>query len=105
MLLQILARSGVVLAFLPGPVPSQDRDADGTVRIELDSLVKKSAEPPWVAVRSQPHDLVFVGVEVEAQMQRDQRVQDSDGIQGGNLGYSLELVPVPTIHRRALRLA
>jgi len=43
-------------------------------------LVEEGAEAGRVSVWGEAHDLVFVGVEVEAKVEGDERVQDSDGV-------------------------
>ena len=57
---QVLPRSGVVFTLVPGPVLHQHRDADGTVRAQLDSVVEEGSKAARIAIRSQSHDLVLV---------------------------------------------
>src|SRR5581483_4652596 len=38
-----------------------------------------------IAIGREAHDLVLVGVEIETEVQSDQRVENADGIEGGDL--------------------
>ena len=85
MFAKIMAGAGVAFPFIPGPVEMQYRDPDRAIRPKLHSLFEERAEPPGVSIGSQPHDLVFIGVEVKAKMQRNQGVQDPDRVIGRDL--------------------
>src|SRR5436309_11906729 len=79
---QIMPRRGIVFTLLPSPVLHQHRDANGAVLAQLDGLVEESSKTPRIAIRRQTHDLILVGVEIESQVERDQRIENSQGIQG-----------------------
>jgi len=99
------ARREIVLALLARPVQAEQGDAHPAVGLELDRGFEKTAEPLRVPVGREPHDLVFVGVEVEPQVQRHDRVQDADRVRHADLEYPVQIAVTPVIHARALGLA
>jgi hypothetical protein len=104
-LVQIGAGRQVILAFLSRAVEPQNRNSKRTIGAQLDRFLKESAETLRIAVRRQPHDLVFIGVEIEAQVQRHQGIQDANGIVGGNLAQLLELAVAKLEYSEALHLS
>ena len=104
-LVEIRARGRVVFALFAGAVQLEHGNADGAVGAKLHGLGKKPAEARRVAVRREAHDLVLVGVEVEAEMEGDERVKNADGIVGGNGANLLQLSVVKVVDAQALHLA
>ncbi len=41
---------------------------------------EKVAVAGGISIRGEPHDLVFVGVEIKTQVERDQRIENADRI-------------------------
>ena len=68
-------------------------------------LFKKAAVSLGISVRSESHDLVFVRVEIEAQMQGDQRIQNSDRAGGRKRVQQIELAIAGVIDGNALHFA
>ena len=90
-LVQVGAGRHVILAFLSRTVEPENRNSDRTIGTQLYSFLKESAEALRVAIGRQPHDLVFIGVEIETQMQRHQGIENADGIVGGDLAQLREV--------------
>src|SRR5262245_48109367 len=59
-------RRRVVVALFPSAVQPQCGNADRPVVAELDLSFEKSSVPVGIAVRRQPHDLVFIAIEIES---------------------------------------
>src|SRR5678815_1055509 len=74
-IVQIFARSRVILALISREVQSQQRNADGAIRQQLHGFLEESAKALRIPVRGETHDFVFIGVEVETQVERDQRIE------------------------------
>jgi len=102
---EMRARREVVLALAAVAVRAQQRNPDAAVRFQLDGVLEEVTEPLGVAVGGEPHDLVFVGVEVEAQVQRDERVQHADRVVRGDLGDPVEVSATRVVHGHALHLS
>ena len=104
-LAQQAATRRVVLALLTGAVGADQRDAHAAAGQELHCLFEERAEPLGVPVRREAHDLVLVSVEVEPQVQRDERIEDADRIVRPDLEHWVETAIVRAISRDAVRLA
>ena len=72
-LFQVAPRSSVGLAVLALFVQAQDGNLDRAVVEEFDGLLEEMAIARGISIGRQTHDLVFVGIEIEAQVQRDER--------------------------------
>jgi hypothetical protein len=75
---EISPRTGVELALVSRAIPQQRRDLPTAILAQLHRFIEEGGESFSVTVGSKSHDLVFVGVEVEAKMQGDDRIEDSD---------------------------
>src|SRR5262245_3671687 len=69
---------GVVLPFVASAVQAQQRYADAAVVAQLDRLFEERPVALRGSVGRQTHDFVFVGIEIETQVERDEGIQDSD---------------------------
>src|SRR6266478_5152731 len=81
-----------MLAFVSGAVQSERGDSDRAIRTQFYSLFEECAKTLRISIRGEPHDFVFVGVEIEAEMKRNQRIENPDGILGR---YFVELCVSP----------
>ena len=104
-LVEVSARGNVVFALFAGLIELEDGNADGAVRAELYGLVEEGAEALRVAVGGEAHDFVFVGVEVEAKVERDERVEDSDGVVGTDGADAFDFAVVEVVDAEAFDLA
>ena len=102
---QIVARGEIVFALVAGFVEAQHRDADRAIVAEGDFPREKIAEARGIAIGREAHDFVFVGIEVEAEMQRDERIENADGILRGKGGDAIEFAVAALEDTRAVRLA
>ena len=68
-------------------------------------LVEERAKPGGIPVGREPHDFVLVRVEVEPQVQCNQRIQNPDGIICRDLLELVEPAVVSTKNRCALHFA
>ena len=105
MLFEIAASGAVGFAIDAVVVELKDRNLDRAVVVEDHGLLEEMAIARGIAVGREAHDLVFVGIEIEAEMQRDDRIQDADGILGADFGELLEIVVARVIDGGALALA
>src|ERR671922_586619 len=80
MLGEVFAGSEVVFAFVASAIHTKKRDANGAILAEFDGLLKEGAETRGIAVGSEAHDFVFIGVEVESKMQGDDGIKNADRI-------------------------
>src|ERR1019366_9542535 len=95
----------VILAFLSRTVEPENRNSKRTIGAQFHGFFKESAEALGIAVRRQPHDLVLIGVEIEAEVQRDQGIENANGIVGGNFAQLLELAAAKLEYGQALHLS
>src|SRR5271156_684770 len=77
---QPVARLQIVFAVVPGAVQTENWNSNCAVSTAFDNLLKNAFKLPRVAVWREPHDLVFVGIEIEAEMIRYQRVDNTERI-------------------------
>src|ERR1035437_8339497 len=66
----------ISLAFLSRTIEPKNRNSKRTIGVQLDRLLKESAETLRVAIRRQPHDLVLIGVEIEAQVRSEEHTSE-----------------------------
>ena len=102
---EITASCSVILPVFASLIHTQHWNSDPPVVQSLNGLPKESPEPGGIAIRGQSHDLVLVGIEIETEMKRDQRVQDADGVVCGYFLERVELAAVGVIHGCAVRFA
>ena len=105
LLRQMVPRAEVELALDPRPVVSKQRHFPRAVRLQDERIVEEGGESLGVPVRRQPHDLVLVGVEVEAEMQRHDRVEDPDRVRRRDPQQRLEMAVAHVIRGPAVGLA
>src|SRR5580692_4123141 len=82
---QPVARLQIVFALVPGAVQPENWNSNCAVWTAFEHLLKDALELPRVAVRRESHDLVFVGIKIEAEMIGYQRVENAERIVGRNL--------------------
>ena len=102
-ILQMPSRSCVMLAFVSGAVQSERGDSDRAVRTQLDSLFEERAKTLRISIRGEPHDFIFVGVEIETEMKCNQGIENPDGILRRNFVELVEFAVMRVIYRGALR--
>src|SRR5687768_7310469 len=91
LLTQVLSRENKVFALISRPIQSQEWNVGRTVLPQLNRLVEEALKARRFTIGGKPHDLIFIRIEIKTQMQRHQRVEDADGIMGGNMMQRLEL--------------
>ena len=69
----------------------------------FDRFVEESAVAGRISVGCQAHDFVFVGVEIEPQVQGDDRVENADGVVRRDLSQLFDLIVMRPVSRRTLR--
>ena len=102
---EVGARGGVSFALFAGLIQLEHGNADGAIVLEFHGLLKEGAEARRIAVRREAHDFVFVGVEIEAEMEGDERVENADGIVGADGAQLFHLAVVKVVDGKALNLA
>ncbi len=105
MFFQVAPRRSVIFAIVARFIQPQNRNLDRAIRQQLHRLLEKVPIARGIAVRRQSHDFVFVGIEIESEMQRDHRIQNSDRILCGDLGQLVDLIALGAIRGHAVRLA
>src|SRR5450631_3150676 len=75
-------------------VQFQNRNANGAIVAQFHHLLKQSAEASAIPVGRQAHDFVLVGIEVESEMECDQRIEDPDGVVGT---YGMEFLKLAIV--------
>ena len=73
--------------------------------MQLHSLFEEWAKAARVPVRGKSHDFIFIRIEIEAEMERQDRVKNPNRIIGGNFLQLIDLVVVGMVCRHALRFA
>ena len=79
-LAQVTPRCGVPFALRSRLLEPQQWDFPAAIFFEPDRLIEEGSEALGVPVGRQAHHLVLVGVEVEPEVQRDERVEDADRV-------------------------
>ena len=79
MFFEIAPRRTVGFTVITLLIEAQDGNLDCSVQ-EFDGLFEKVAVAGGISVGRQAHDLVFVGVEIKTEVQRDHRIEFVDGI-------------------------
>lgn len=95
----------MVFAFVARPIYTKKRGSDGSVLVEFDGLLEKGAEARGIAVGREAHDLVFVRVEIESEVQSDRGIEDADGIAGRHFLQLFQFSVAGMIDRGALHFA
>ena len=73
------------------------------IGFQHDGVIKEGTEAGWIAVRSQAHDLVLVGIEIKAKMESHKRIEDADRVIRRDLVQLLQLVVFRVVNRGAMR--
>lgn len=75
---------------------------NGAIGFQHDGVIKEGTEAGWIAVRSQAHDLVLVGIEIKAQMESHKRIEDADRVIRRDVVQLLQLIVFRVVNRGAL---
>src|ERR1035441_5686469 len=104
MLRQEPARLQVVLARLPRLVERQQRNPYAPVRTPFHRFLEERPEPGRVSIRRQPHDFVFVGVEIETEVKGDEGIQNSNRVIRRDSPYQVQFASAALVDGSAVRL-
>ncbi len=81
--IEVVAGGEVIFALVAGLVEAKHRDADRAIVAQDDFAGEEIAEAGGITIRREAHDFVLVGIEIEAEVERDQRIENPDGILRG----------------------
>src|SRR5262249_13895369 len=104
-LFEVAARRAVGFAIKTLVVQAKKRNLDQAVVEQLHGLLEEMTIASGIPVGSESHDFVLVGVELEAKVQRESRIEDADGILSGDFGELVDLVVVRVINGDGVNFA
>ena len=82
---EVFSSGKIILTVFAGLIPVKERNAHRAVFAGFDSAFEEGTETLPIPIRSEPHNLVFVRVEIKPEMQSDDRVEDTDRISDWHL--------------------
>src|SRR5579885_316501 len=83
---------GLTICFflLKRGIRKEEWDSIRTIIFELDELHKPMKIEPWIAVRSETHHFIFVGCWLEAQVEGENTIQNTQRVKRGDLLNDLD---------------
>ena len=92
----------MIVPFVSCSVQTQARNMNRAVLAKFYGSIEERPEPFRVAIRRQPHNLVFIRIKIESQVERDERIENTDGIMRGYMMELLQLSLASAVYRSAM---